>query len=273
MTKDLIESIAEELAVLPFIQGVVLGGSRATGVSGPDSDIDIGVYYDESGPDLQALNRIAQKLDDKHRAGLIYPEGAWGSWVNCGGWLVVGGTPTDLILRDVKRVRKCIGECEQGKISPHYQAGHPHAYLNVMYRGELAACKVLYSRDNDFMELKKWAGTYPDRLRAALMASFLFEARFSCALAKEQAQGGDLYYVAGHLFRAVSALNQVLFAYNREYCLNEKKAVMRAGALPVSPERYEKRINSIFSLPSGSAKENCIEMEGLIEEAAELCGK
>ena len=79
MTKDLIESIAEELAVLPFIQGVVLGGSRATGVSGPDSDIDIGVYYDESGPDLQALNRIAQKLDDKHRAGLIYPEGAWGA--------------------------------------------------------------------------------------------------------------------------------------------------------------------------------------------------
>ena len=80
------------------------------------------------------------------------------------------------------------------------------------------------------------------------MDSFLFEARFSCALAKEQAQGGDLYYVAGHLFRAVSALNQVLFAYNREYCLNEKKAVMRAGALPVSPERYEKRINSICLL-------------------------
>ena len=44
------------------------------------TSIDIGVYYDESGPDLQALNRIAQKLDDKHRAGLIYPEGAWGSW-------------------------------------------------------------------------------------------------------------------------------------------------------------------------------------------------
>ncbi|WP_066685311.1 nucleotidyltransferase domain-containing protein [Christensenella intestinihominis] len=273
MTEHLIERIAEELAVLPSVKGIVLGGSRATGIAGPESDIDIGIYYDENGPDLEALNRAAQRLDDEHRAGLICREGAWGNWVNCGGWLVVGGTPTDLILRDIMRVRKCIGECEQGKVSPHYQAGHPHAYLNVMYRGELATCRVLYSRDNDFMELKKWAGTYPDRLRDALMDSFLAEARFSCALAKDHLQGNDLYYVAGHLFRAVSALNQVLFAYNREYCLNEKKAVLRVAALPVRPEGYEKRVNRVFSLLGGSAKESCIGMEKLIAEAAGLCGK
>ena len=35
----------------------------------------------------------------------------------------------------------------------------------------------------------------------------------------------DLYYVCGHCFRSISSLNQVLFAINREYCINEKKAV------------------------------------------------
>ena len=273
MTEHLIGSIAEELAALPFIQGIVLGGSRATGTAGPGSDIDIGIYYDKNRLDLKALNHAAQKLDDERREALVCPEGEWGDWVNCGGWLMTEGYRTDLILRETRRVRKCVGQCEQGMISANYQTGHPHAYLNVLYRGELAAARVLYSRDDDFLQLKKWAENYPDRLRHSLMDFFLFEARFSCSLAKEHAQEGDLYYVAGHLFRAVSALNQVLFAYNREYCLNEKKAAARIDTFPVKPAHYGRRVNGIFSLSEKSANESCIETEILIEETENLCGE
>ena len=35
----------------------------------------------------------------------------------------------------------------------------------------------------------------------------------------------DKYYIAGHVFRIVSCLNQVLFACNNAYCINEKKAI------------------------------------------------
>ncbi len=31
------------------------------------------------------------------------------------------------------------------------------------------------------------------------------------------------YYIAGHVFRIISCLNQVLFACNNAYCINEKK--------------------------------------------------
>jgi predicted nucleotidyltransferase len=40
-----------------------LGGSRARGTHRPDSDIDIGIYYDESaGFDVARLNEIALRL-------------------------------------------------------------------------------------------------------------------------------------------------------------------------------------------------------------------
>ena len=35
----------------------------------------------------------------------------------------------------------------------------------------------------------------------------------------------DKYYIAGHVFRIISCLNQVLFACNNAYCINEKKAI------------------------------------------------
>ena len=115
----------------------------------------------------------------------------------------------------------------------HYQTGHPHAYVNVMYRGELASCKVLYSKDNDFSKLKEDAEYYTDSLKRALIAFFSFEAKFSCDLAKSYSQNNDVYYIVGHLFRSISALNQVLFAMNQTYCLNEKKATLRIGGYTI----------------------------------------
>jgi len=42
---------------------------------------------------------------------------------------------------------------------------------------------------------------------------------------ESNAKKNDVYYVTAHIVRAISALNQVLFAIDEEYCLNEKKAV------------------------------------------------
>jgi len=47
--------------------GVVLGGSRARGTNHSTSDIDIGIYYDESaGFDINAVSEAATRLDDQH---------------------------------------------------------------------------------------------------------------------------------------------------------------------------------------------------------------
>lgn len=42
---------------------------------------------------------------------------------------------------------------------------------------------------------------------------------------KANAGAEDKYYIAGHVFRIITCLNQVLFACNNAYCINEKKAI------------------------------------------------
>lgn len=265
MVERIIQKVSEKLCSLPYIEGIVLGGSRARGNHSVNSDIDIGIYYNSDTFDLESINQLAKELDDESRSNLVVPPGGWGNWVNCGGWLVIEGYHVDLILRDIKRVEQIIKDTNQGIVTANYQTGHPHGYISAMYRGELAISKVLYSKDKSFNELKKQAEFYPVELKRSMINFFLFEAEFSLGFAKANAGSGDSYYVAGHVFRAVSCLNQVLFAYNEVYCINEKKAVKLIETLDRKPETYGLKINEIFDA-LGSLNE-CSEMlENLMHE-------
>ncbi len=265
-----IRKIKEAYRGCSFIKGIVLGGSRATGTATEKSDIDIGIYYDAGAVDYGELNKIAGELDDGHRDNLICREGEWGKWVNCGGWLVTDGFPVDIIMRDIDKVQRIVEETDRGVFSGHYQTGHPHAYLDVMYRGELASCQVLYAGEKEFLKLKERAEIYPRELKKAIMDFFSFEAGFSCMLAEKCAKSGDVYYLAGHLFRSVSALNQVLFALNEKWCLNEKKAVLRIDGFEKRPEGYSRKVGDIFGMPGAAPEEAAGKLRALYEESKAL---
>ena len=119
--EKIIKNIVEELKGCPFIKGIVLGGSRATGTAAADSDFDIGIYYEEGTIDYVQLNAAAKRLDDASRDNLICREGEWGPWVNCGGWLVVEGRPVDLILRNIARVKQVIEKTDAGEADGTYK--------------------------------------------------------------------------------------------------------------------------------------------------------
>lgn len=78
MIDNIIQSVTEKLSSLPYIEGIVLGGSRARGTHTEDSDIDIGIYYKSESFDITAINQIATELDDENRNNLVVPPGAWG---------------------------------------------------------------------------------------------------------------------------------------------------------------------------------------------------
>lgn len=241
--------IADALAGIPGVEAVVLGGSRATGTAGAGSDLDVGVYYRRESLDWDRLNAAAQALDDDHRSELVCREGGWGPWVNCGGWLIVEGVHTDWILRDLDRVARVLDETDRGEISSNYQTGHPHAFVNVMYRGELASCRPLWTEAGRFAALKARAEVYPEPMRRALLGNFGFEMDFSAELARKGVMIGDLSYAYGHLYRAVSCMNQVIFALNRAWCLNEKKAAARIEGLERHPADYARRVGEVFERP------------------------
>lgn len=255
IVQNIINEISKELKDVPGIVGIVLGGSRARGTNHPTSDIDIGIYYDESkGFDVEEVSKIATKLDDDHRENLVTSLGEWGAWINGGGWIVVQGYHVDLIFRDIKRVSQVIDECSLGNVSIHYHTGHPHAYLNVMYMGELSVCKILYERRCHISDLKAKTRPYPKPLKDAIIGYFMFEASFSLMFAKDNTDNDDISYVMGHCFRTISCLNQVLFAMNEEYCINEKKAIRMIEGFNSKPKEYKDRIDKIISLISSNVE-------------------
>lgn len=275
MTNNIIQLVTEKLSLLPFIEGVVLGGSRARGTHTEDSDIDIGIYYNSELFDLTSINQLATELDDEHRSNLVVAPGAWGDWVNGGGWLVINGYHVDLILRDKKRVVQIIKDTDQGIVTANYQTGHPHGYISAMYRGELAISKTQYANDENFCELKKQAECYPTSLQKGLSEFFMFEAGFSLMIAKKNINKDDISYVCGHCFRSISSLNQVLFALNREYCINEKKAVKMIEDFKIKPSNYKERIDKVISLISTDVDctTNGIDiLQRLVDEVEELKG-
>lgn len=272
--EKIISLISSELENVPGVVGVVLGGSRARGTNHPDSDIDIGIYYDESeGFKVSEISKIAAKIDDEHRENIITSLGEWGPWVNGGGWLIVQGYHVDFIFRDIKRVSQVIDDCLKGKVYSNYQTGHPYAYVNVMYMGEIAACKVLVDSKNNISELKAKTIPYPRKLKNAITGCYMFEALFSLIFAKANIDKDDISYVCGHCFRSISCLNQVLFALNEEYCINEKKAVRMINGFKIKPQDYKIKIDEIITLIS-SNKDNTIKavdkLQGLVNETKSL---
>jgi len=272
--QQVIDQISSELSGVKGVVAVVLGGSRARGTNHAASDIDIGIYYDvTAGFDVSEVSRIATKLDDEHREGLITALGEWGPWVNGGGWLTVQGYAVDFLFRDMERVAQVIDDCRDGKVAPHYQTGHPHAYINAMYMGEISICKVLSDPAGQVAELKRKTTPYPKPLKDAMLGFFMFEASFSCILAEKNVDQDDISYVAGHVYRSIAGLNQAIFALNEQYCINEKRAVRMIESFAAKPGDYKEKVDQILTLMSADpdqTKEGLKILRGLVSDTQGL---
>lgn len=94
---DALATMAARLVLIEGVEGVVLGGSRARGAQGADSDVDLGI--DVAGElDEDALRDLATRLSEQPASWS--GAGGWGTWVDGGAWLVVDGVRVDWIRRE-----------------------------------------------------------------------------------------------------------------------------------------------------------------------------
>lgn len=124
---DFLDYMADQLARLPGVRSVALGGSRALGTHEPASDWDFAVYYrDRFEPaDLRTLGW----------KGEVSEIGGWGGGIfNGGAWLEIADRRVDVHYRDLNVVEHEIAEARQGRfhIEPlmFHLAGIP-SYLIV----------------------------------------------------------------------------------------------------------------------------------------------
>lgn len=266
----IISNIVDNLKQIDGVNALVLGGSRARGTESPNSDIDIGIYYDsDKGLDISRLRQVAAKLDDELRENLVTEIGEWGPWINGGGWLKVNQIPVDFLLRDQNKVSKVIEQCIMGDITIDYQPGHPHGFVNSIYFAEIALCKVLWDPYGVVGQLKSKTIPYPSAFQKSIIQKFFWEASFSLENGHKGLYKNDLSYIAGCCFRSVSCLNQVLFAINENYLMNEKGAAAIADSFTMVPSNYSQRINHLFTLlteDQDCAKEALSLLHELIDE-------
>ena len=243
-------AIAARLGALPGVLAVVLGGSHARGDASPDSDVDLGLYYDPATPPSRdQLNALAHELDDRRPSDAVTAFGEWGPWINGGAWLTIDGQRVDWLFKDLARIRRVVAECRAGRPEVAYQLGHPHAFVSAIYLGELDCCVPLADPEGLVAELKALVRPYPPLLREALMQRFGFEADFSLDGAVKGAARGDVVYVAGCLFRTIAALVQVLHALNDRYCTNEKGTMRAVAGFARVPPEFVRTATALLAAP------------------------
>lgn len=243
-----IVDMARQVAQVPGVAAVVLGGSRARGTHRADSDIDIGIYYtDAERLDLARLNRVASDLDDAHRSDIVCPPGGWGPWVNAGGWLRVDSVAVDWVLRDLADVDQVLRDCHAGIVRIDAQAGHPFGFVSAIYVGELAVCQPIVDPQSQLQRLRSIASTYPDKLARGVVDMAFWEVGFNLSLAEKALSRADATYLAGCAFRAVTGLALCLHALNRVHWLNEKGAVEAVEAMPLRPRDWRARVTAALA--------------------------
>lgn len=210
-----VASLAAELAGVPGAIAVVLGGSRATATHRPDSDWDLGVYY-----------RGAQPLDpvDVRRlghAGYVSELGEWGPIVHGGAWLTVEGTPVDVLFRNLDVVEGWMRDAQRGHFEVLTQNGCIVGAPTYLPVGELAVCQPLVG------DVPR--PSFPDALAATASERWRGRASVSLMFAHGHARAGDAVCCTGMLVDAVLCVAHARLAARREWALNEKGLVQRAG--------------------------------------------
>jgi predicted nucleotidyltransferase len=208
-----VAALADALAALPGVVAVALGGSRALGTQRPDSDWDLGVYYRGAfdPADVRALGHD----------GYVSRLGEWGPIVNGGAWLTLDGTPVDILYRDLDTVQRWLADAEQGRFEVLNQNGYIVGAPTYLPVGELAVNRPVAGAlpQPDF----------PERLAEAAPPRWLGRAAVSLMFARTHAAAADAVCCAGMLVGGVLCVAHARLAERREWALNEKLLVERAG--------------------------------------------
>ena len=236
----MVEFIANQLAAIPGVVAVSLGGSRATNTAVEDSDWDFGLYY-------------RGRLDPADVAALGWPgrvfaPGEWGRIVNGGAWLTIDGTGVDLIYRDLDDVLHWTAAAEEGQFEIQREVGYVAGMATYVLAGELALGRVLSG------ELPRPA--FPAKLRDTAPAAWFRIAAGALHFAEVYADRGDNTACLANLCQAVLATAQGRLAAAGEWVLNEKRIVERAGLdsvqdrLGLSDQRLPTLVSDVEALLS-----------------------
>jgi predicted nucleotidyltransferase len=265
--KALIEKIVSELIVIPGIAGVVLGGSYARNRARPDSDIDIGIYYQERARfEISAIRALATQLNDTPNP-TVSGFGEWGPWVDGGAWLTIEGQRVDLLYRSLDKVELTLSEARNGRFEVDFWQQPPFGFFGPTVLGEVAIAQILHDPSDLITALKAKVTPMPEELRRAVVQRCLWNTDFGLrAFAPKFVAAGNAYGAAGCFTRFAGELVLAAFALNGVYPINDKTALAEIADFPISVPGFSTRISAIL----GAIGEDTIELSHSMTEMTKL---
>ena len=172
--------------------------------------------------------------------------GAWGPWVDGGGWLQVRGAAVDWLYRDVGRVRAAWDDAQQGRYRFHAQVGHPLGVPDFAYAGRSRSVSCWPTRAASWPSCSRRRGATLLRCRRRWSRGLWEAQSFLLAGARKAARRGDTAYVAGCLFRVVGVCVHALHGRAGRWLVNEKGAVRSAARLPLAPPGLVEKVGLLL---------------------------
>ncbi|HTK06258.1 MAG TPA: nucleotidyltransferase domain-containing protein [Ktedonobacteraceae bacterium] len=271
--EPLLQQIVDYLQPVQGLRAIVLGGSYASGTARPDSDLDIGLYYYENQPlAIGRIRSIAATLNDTLNP-VVTELGGWGTWVNGGAWLSIGGQRLDFLYRNIDFVAATLDECNRGMIHSDYWQQPAYGFHSFMYCTETAICRPLSDPDHIIDDLKTKVVRYSPQLKQTIIRTFLWNARFTLDNTYKPAARGEVYLVTGCLARTMHCLVQVLYALNETYYLSEKRLEADVHAFSIQPALFLERMYALLGVTGTTSvqlQESLMRAEALYNEFAIL---
>ncbi len=232
----MVESLFMELAALPQVEAIALGGSRAGKDCDEKSDYDVYLYCTGPVADAQRLPIL-----EKYCGYIESSNHFWELEDNC---TLKNGIDIDILYRNLEDfgndVASVVEDCQAR-----------NGYTTCMWHN-LLTCKILYDQDGRLQALKdRFSVPYPRALRENIITN-------NCKLLQgtlpayygqiEKAlRRGDWVSVNHRCAAFLESYFDVIFARNEQTHPGEKRLVsLCRKTCPVLPDRFEENIQDLF---------------------------
>ena len=233
----MVNQLFAELAALPQVEAIALGGSRAGTHYDEKSDYDVYLYI-TAPVDEDVRREILSKYCSYMEIGNHF----WEYEDNC---TLKNGIDIDILYRDLDSFTNDVADVVE---ACHGRNG----YTTCMWHN-LRTCKILYDEAGRLAIAKqRFDVPYPEQLREAILDrswKLLHAAMPAYELQIQKAvKRGDLVSVNHRTAAFLEAYFDFLFALNRQTHPGEKRLIRLTKELcPLLPERFEENLNDLFA--------------------------
>ncbi len=233
---------------------IALAGAHAKGTADASSDIDFFVYAEGAKPYEVRKKLICSMADEGTWPWLdkTFDAAPWGGSMD----FMYQGTPVEVTARTLAYTEKVVGDCLDGRFQIIPATWTSNGYYTFVYLCELSFVKPVYDPDGVLAALQEKARIYPEKLRQAVMDTFLGRAgtwignfHYESAIRR-----GDLLFCAPIVQHTVLDMVQVIFALNRRYFTGDKKLEAALSNMEYCPKALLDNLEFLLTTPRDSQK-------------------